>query len=150
MLAERECLTTDGFIDLFLASLVMRDKREIWIRTRAAHDERTRMHRLYDYISQKTEEEIVRSPPDKDYLYFIVRLRNHLAPSAIGSFDNLQHSLMQKTTTIVSIDLMWCNYYQIDLQKVTAKCWIGQGNPRVLELATEAADRYTAPLKEDE
>lgn len=150
MLTQREQLSIDGFMDLFLAALVMRGKRDIWIRTNASREERVRMHRLHDYVSEVTEAEIEKTIQDKQYRYFIVRLRNHLAPSPIGSFDDLQHSLMQKTTTIVSIDLSHCHYYQIDLQVVTAKCWLEQGAPRVRELAEAAADKYMAPLERSE
>lgn len=142
-----ELPTIDGFIDLFLAALVVRGKRAIWVRTHAAHEERGRMHRLYKYLNKAVDGE-KDTPTNREYLYFLVRLRNHVAPSAIGSFDDLLHSIFQKITTIVSVDLSTCHYYRVDLQPVTARCWLERADDRIRKLAEEAADEYMKPVKE--
>lgn len=146
-----ESPSIDRFIDLFLAALVLRGKDAIWIRTEpAANQERRRMHALYEYLNRAVDsyKETPKESIEKDYLYFLVRLRNHVAPSVIGSFDDLQHSILGKMSTIISVDLATCWYYRIDLQKVTAKGWLERAPDRIRTLAEEAADEYMKPLNE--
>lgn len=146
-----EAPSIDRFIDYFLAALVLRGKREIWVRTDAAFAERRRMDAMHDYLDRAVNE-YKETPTDrieKDYLYFLVRLRNHVAPSPIGSYDRLEGSILHKMATIVSVDLAWCHYYQIDLQAVTATCWLDQAPERMRKLAEAAADAYMKPLEKE-
>lgn len=147
MVTPVEAPSIDRFIDLFLAALVLRGKRAIWVRSDAAQEERRRMHALYDYLNKAVDAE-KDTPTNRDYLYFLVRLRNHVAPSNIGSFDDLQHSILSKMSTIVSVDLAYCYYYQIDLQEVTARGWLLHADVRIRTLVEGAADEYMKPMKE--
>ncbi len=103
------------------------------------------MHALCDYLDGVVGAE-KDTPTNRDYLYFLVRLRNHVAPSNIGSFDNLQHSILSKMSTIVSVDLAYCYFYQIDLQAVTARDWLARADERIRKLVEEAADAYMKPM----
>lgn len=151
MSTEAEAPSIDGFIDLFLAALVVRGKREVWVRTDAAYTERRRMYAMYDYLDGAVDEykETPTDEVEKDYLYFLVRLRNHVAPGLIGSFDELYGSILRKMSTIVSVDLVYCWYYKIDLQKVTAHCWLERAPERIRKLAEGAADEYMKPLEKE-
>lgn len=146
MATTLERASIDQFIDLFLAALVMRGKTSIWVKRERAHEECRRMHALYKFMNSVVDD--LPKDTDKDRLYFLVRLRNHLAPSNIGSFDDLLGSILHKMSTIISIDLAWCESYQIDLHRVTAKCWLEQADPELRKLAEDAADAYMAPLRE--
>ncbi|MBP9757188.1 MAG: hypothetical protein KBD06_01150 [Candidatus Pacebacteria bacterium] len=145
MIATSEAPSIDRFIDLFLAALVLRGKRAVWVRGNEAQEERRRMHALCDYLDGVVGAE-KDTPTNRDYLYFLVRLRNHVAPSNIGSFDNLQHSILSKMSTIVSVDLAYCYFYQIDLQAVTARDWLARADERIRKLVEEAADAYMKPM----
>lgn len=142
-LTERPSI--DRFVDLFLAALVVHGKRAIWVRTEQAIEERRRMHALHEYLNKEVE--AAKDSTDRDWLHFILRLRNHVAPSLIGSFDDLLHSIFQKITTIVSVDLTLCHYYRVDLSLSTAKWWLEHSEPRMRALAEGAADVYMQQMK---
>ncbi|MDR3571173.1 MAG: hypothetical protein P4L81_03165 [Candidatus Pacebacteria bacterium] len=145
--AVTEAPTIERFIDLFLASLVVRNKRYIWIRTPESQQERRRMYALYEHVSTVFEE--VRDRESRERIYFLLRLRNHLAPSLSGSFDGLEHSILRNMSTVISVVLPYCEYYRIDLQPVSANCWLEQADPWLRELAQTAADVYMQPLEKE-
>lgn len=142
-----ENVTVEEFLDVFLAALVLRGKRYIWVRTDAAHEERRRMLALYKFVCKFYE--LSEETASKDRQYALLKLRNHLAPSpTIGSFDNLHGSILRKMPTIISIDLLYCHTYDIELQAVIAKCWLERSDPELRKFVEDAADAYMAPLVE--
>lgn len=135
--------TVDQFITLFLCALVLRGKIAIWIRTAQAHEERQRMHALYAFVSAECDS---LGREDREYLHFMLRLRNQLAPGPIGAFDGLRGLLLGKMATIVSVDLMYCHTYTIDIGATTARSLLTHAEPRLVKLAESAADAYMAKL----
>jgi hypothetical protein len=139
VLEQRPCIS--DFMRLFIAALVLRDKRYIWRRKERAVEERHRMYALHKHLNEYVEK---MEQSDRDWLYFVLKLRNELSPGNIGSFDGFYHQFRLKQMTIVSIDWPECNYYRLELQPVTAKCYLEQGDPRLCELAEKCADVYMA------
>jgi len=146
MKATLKDFEVEQFLDLFLAALVMRNKTTIWVKRERAHEERQRMHALYTFVCARFDA----LPKDKntDQVYAMVKLRNHLGPGLIGSFDELLDSIRRKMTTIIDLNFPYCESYSIELHRVTAKCWLEQADPELRKLAEDAADAYMAPLRE--
>ena len=132
-----ERLTTDSFIELFICALVVRGKHTISMRDHREESECLNMYALYEYARGQADLD-----GEKEYHRFMVRLRNHLSPGPIGSFDGFKHMLRQKTLTMVSTNLPFCDYYSLTIQAVTAKCYLEQASPRMRQLTEEAADAY--------
>lgn len=140
----RESLTTDEFIRLFLAALVLRGKTHVWIRGAHADTERQRMRVLHAHLVDACEEA---RDTDKERFRFLVRVRNLAAPSPIGSFDELRHAIAQKMSTIVDINLPFCDYYRIRLSGASASCLLEQADAHMRRLAEDAADVYMGLVK---
>lgn len=143
----RECLTTDEFIHLFLAALVLRGKTHIWIRGAHADAERQRMHALHAHLAHACEEARDVRGGDESKFRFLVRVRNLAAPSPIGSFDELRHAIAQKMSSIVDINLPFCDYYRIRLSRASASCLLEQADAHMRRLAEDAADVYVGLVK---
>jgi len=65
-----------------------------------------------------------------------------MAPGTIGSFSEFKSILMSKTTTILSIDLPFCEAYSIDISVDIAQSRLDQEDPKMRLFAEQAADAY--------
>lgn len=133
----------EDFIDLFLAALVLRGKRSIWVRTDRAYEERDRMYRLHKFLGRACEENAGRK---QELQLFLLRLRGHVAPGNIDSFDDLL-STLRRMPSVVDIGLPFCNSYNIVLPLVTAQSYLERADPWLRKLAEDAADAYMAADK---
>jgi hypothetical protein len=141
--AERP--TIDVFMRLFLSALVVRGKSVIYIRFARGEEERVGMRALYEYLNGLCERE--KTSEDRDYLYFLLRLRGTLAPGNIGSFDGFRGQLLGMMTSMISVELPYCNFYRIAVQPTTARCYLEQADRPMCELAEAAAEAYLRSQK---
>ena len=136
----------DVFMDYFIAALVLRGKDHVHLRRERAAEERRRLYVLYKYLDELVE---AADQSNKDWYYFIVRLRNKLSPGNIGSFDGFFGELLRKTLTLVSFDLPFCDYYKIGLGHTWARSCLAHAEPAMHELAEKAADVYMLDLAKE-
>lgn len=140
----------ESFMDCFIAGLVLAKKRHIWIRGREGlADERRRMYRLNRflhlvYLLTKRDH-----PDDRDWMHFILRLRNHTAPGLIGAFDGVRDLFRSKLLTWTSQSPPFFEYYKLDMSETTARSIIPHASPVMQALGLRAAKIYTKPFKND-
>lgn len=138
--AEAVRPTQDEFMTLFLCGLVLKGKTAIWIRGEPANAERKRMYAVHRYLcAQCTSEE---KQTDRDYLRFLLRLRNELSPGLIGSFDGFRHLVLSKMMTIVSVTFPFCETYDIRVGETTARWHVEHAEPRMRKLVDGAVSAY--------
>lgn len=106
--------TLDAFIEAFLAGLVLRGKKLIWIRSPKAPEEQERMYALYQYLHAQCEA-CRDASRNNDTWQLLIAVRNLLKPSPIGSFENFRHILMQKSVWLTSYDRGAGHYFKIDI-----------------------------------
>jgi hypothetical protein len=134
----------DQFITLFLCGLVLKGKTAIWIRGSRAGEERRRMYALHMDLNKICDE--YKDDDDRNFLYFLVRLRNELSPGNIGGFDGFYGQVRAMMTTIISVTLPYCDTYDIDVGATTARSMIENAELRMRELAEKAVEAYMADL----
>jgi hypothetical protein len=138
------------FVNCFIAALVCLGKRHIWIR--GGHEwivERDRMHRLYRFMNHAVNfaERRGAKKSDKDFFHFLVRLRNEVAPSNIGSFEGTLNLFRGKLLTWTSQNPPFFEYYKLDVSKTTCQ-WHLDHAPLCMRRMGEAAARvYMIDLK---
>lgn len=132
----------DDFMDLFIAALVLHDKRHIWIRGDRALKEQECMWRLHRFLTLYCARS--KSTP-KPWRSFIINMRNATAPSSIGSFDTLRWLFSRKQLTYVSMRSPYFESYDLDMGIVTARYLLSNHeHPELRRLAECAAKIYTA------
>lgn len=137
-LAER--FSVDDFMDLFIASLVLRGRRSIGIRGTYADVEQPCMHRLYRFVRLCCARS---KRADREWLRFVVKLRNELAPSPIGSFDGLRALFARKQLTYIGMTSPFFERYTLEMQPVTARCLLRtHSSERLRRFAERAAKVY--------
>lgn len=137
-----ERYSTDDFMDLFIAALVLHGKRHIWIRGRHVPEEQSCMYRLHRFLRLYCAH--TASTP-KEWRRLIVNLRNAAAPSPIGSFDNLYELFRRRQPTCVDMAGPFFETYNLRVQPITARYTLdNHRSKRLRKLAERAAKIYTA------
>jgi len=136
--------TQDDFMTLFLCGLVVKRKTEIWIRGEPANAERKRMYAVHHFLNAQCDAK--ENQKDRDYLHFLLRLRNELSPGLIGSFDGFRHMILRKATTIVSLTLPFCETYDITVGETTARWQLEHSEPRMRALVDGAVAAYMGKI----
>jgi hypothetical protein len=133
----------DSFMNCFIAELVLRNKKHIWIRGTdgSALRERRRMDRACRFMDRVVDA-TDRKNVDGDWYYFILRLRNNMGPSPIGSFDNFIHLFRGKLLTWTSMTAPFYECYNLEMQKVTAKSILSHYSPEMRQLSRVVAKAY--------
>lgn len=138
----------EAFMDCFIATLVLGNKTEIWIRGRESMlDERRRMYRLNRFLHLVYLQSKRDIPNDRDWMHFILRMRNHTAPSAIGSFEGFIDMLRNKLFTWTSQSPPFFEYYKLEMSSVSAECILRQANPLMRSLGSRAGKIYLKKFK---
>ncbi|MDB5237840.1 MAG: hypothetical protein JWM46_110 [Candidatus Kaiserbacteria bacterium] len=136
--------TVEEFITLFICGLVLNGKTAIWIRTDNAVFERRRMHALNRYLSNVCTRNT--NTEDRDYLHFLLRLRNELSPGTMGNFGGFYGQFSGMQTTIVSSTAPFYETYDLDVGPASARSRIEQAPERLRKLAQRSVKRYVADL----
>ena len=138
----------DSFTDCFIAGLVLADKRHIWIRGREGMvEERRRMYRLNRFLHLVFLQTARDHPEDRDWMHFILRLRNQTSPGLIGAFDGVRDLFRSKLLTWTSQSPPFYEYYKLDMSQTTARSLLPQAPPLMRTLGLRAAKIYMKPFK---
>ena len=98
-----EPYTITKFMDLLIATFVLKGVRQVEVigESQGAKRDRQGLYAMHQYA----KEVATAAPLATDrWLFFLIRARNMLGPGNQGSFEEFRSELIQKTSTLVSLD----------------------------------------------
>lgn len=139
---SEEPYTISKFMDLLIASLVLKEIREINVIGEGYESSRDRrgLHAMYAIAEGAVEKERGRSDEDP-WFRFLVRTCNELAPGLDGSFSGLRREMVQKTITLVNLEH---GVYTFDVSRPHAEWLLQAGHANLVLYAENLATVFVA------
>jgi hypothetical protein len=144
----------DKFVDALIASLVLKGVLSINIiaETREAELDRLGLYAMYACAEQALSIYGKESGAqlDKDWQHFLVRVRNIINPGQMASFTKLRSELVQKTITLVELDVPHEGAYRFLDQKGYMESLLSEMHPNIQFHAEMLATAYVAGREQKE